>query len=1060
RRLVVSHAFHSELMDPMLDEFRAVAEGLSYAAPSIPVVSNVTGELVDAPVSADYWVRHVREAVRFADGVAFLRSRGVSRFVELGPDGVLSAMVRGCVADDDVVVVPALRKGRPEAESLVSALAELHVNGVFVDWNAFFAGHGARRVALPTYAFQRERYWLDAPTGGDPASMGLGSPEHPLLGAMVPLPESDGVAFTARLSARTHAWVADHRMQGRVVLSTSALVDLAIRAGDEVGCGILAELAPDTPLILPEDGSVHLHLVVGRADESERRAFTVYSRPDTDPDAPWARHATGLLDRGTPQAAGATDPDPWPPVGASVIDVGEVYAELADRGLGLGPTHRGLRAAWRRGDEVFAEVALPESVQAEAGRYGLHPALLDAVLHVGLVAFGEEAPLAAAAWSGVHLHAAGSAVLRVRSTPGAGGDMTVTMADEAGRPVATVASLRWEPVSPAALEVDAGGSREGLFQLTWTPLGDHAGHPVPQDLPELFAVIPERMPDQVLLTCPVLTGDDPMADARTVLGEVLRSVQLWSAEDRFAAARLVVVTEGVSTGADLRHAPVWGLVRAAEAENPGRFVLIDLDGSAESRRALPAAVASGEPELAIRAGEPFAPRLARVPLADPADDAPTWDGEGTVLVTADDRALGMLVARHLTTQRGARHVVLALEPGAAGPDVPEPDPRVHVVECALTDFDALSALTAAIPADHPLTAVVHTAGSAEDGMVATSAADRFAEALRSRADVAWHLHRLTRDLDLAAFVLFSSAVGMLFPAGQAADAAANAALDALAAHRRALGLPAVSVAFGPWAARDRAAEVDRARLRRHGLDSLSVPEGLARLDEALSCAVPSVVAARLDTGVVRSQGRVEGIPVLLRGLVRGPMRQLVRADGESVAAAFERRVAALFGEERERMLLDLVRTHVAAVLGHGSAEAIEPERAFQEMGFDSLAAVELRNRLGVVAGRRLSTTLAFDHPTSRAVADYLDGLISPAAAAESGPLLAELDRLEAALAHAGAGAGAHPRVTARLDALVRKWHAAHDAAALAESDPGPEPDFHAATDDELFDALDDELGGL
>ncbi|MEU9993742.1 type I polyketide synthase, partial [Streptomyces sp. NPDC048045] len=344
-RLRVSHAFHSPLMDPMLDDFRAVLEGVSFEAPSIPIVSTLTGRAATADelASPGYWVRHVRESVRFADAVHALVDEGVRTFVEVGPGGTLSAL--GQESAPEAGFVPVLRTDRPEESALTAAIAEVHVRGAHVDWDAYFTGSGARRVDLPTYAFQRERYWLDVlPAVGDVSAAGLGSAEHPLLGATVTLGGTDGVLLTGRLSVRTHPWLADFVVQGSVLLPGAAFVELAVRAGDQVGCDLVEELVLDAPLVLPENGSVRVQVWVGAGDASGRRELTFYSSTgDVEDGRSWTRHATGVL-----RAGGRSGGEPlveWPPAGAAAVELDGFYEGMADAGFGYGPVFQGLRAA-------------------------------------------------------------------------------------------------------------------------------------------------------------------------------------------------------------------------------------------------------------------------------------------------------------------------------------------------------------------------------------------------------------------------------------------------------------------------------------------------------------------------------------------------------------------------------------------------------------------------------------------------------------------------------------------------------------------------------------------
>ncbi|MFI9276263.1 type I polyketide synthase, partial [Kitasatospora sp. NPDC052896] len=470
KRLAVSHAFHSPLMEPMLAEFRAVVERVTFGVPTLPIVSTLTGRPVAEGELGDpeYWVRHVRHTVRFADAVQALAAEGVTAFLEVGPGG-LTAMAQETLADSGAVTVPALRADRAEDVAFTTALAQLHAHGIALDWEAVFAGRGARRVDLPTYAFQHERYWLDTrPATGDLTGSGLWSADHPLLGAAVALADGDGVLLTGRLSLATHAWLADHVVMGAVLLPGTALVELAIRAGDQVGCDRVEELTLEAPLLLPEQGGIHLQVMVDHADESGRRAVRLYSRPDDATAAePWTCHGTGVLATG-PRAE--FELSEWPPSGATEVDVDALYDRLAGLGLEYGPVFRGVRAGWRRGDEVFAEVALPEDVQTTG--FGVHPALLDAALHaVGLGDFVEDHDQGRIpfSWSGVSVSAAGAAALRVRLAPAGTDSVSLSVADGAGRQVLSVESLMLRPVAAEQLTAARDQQRDSLYRVEWVP---------------------------------------------------------------------------------------------------------------------------------------------------------------------------------------------------------------------------------------------------------------------------------------------------------------------------------------------------------------------------------------------------------------------------------------------------------------------------------------------------------------------------------------------------------------------------------------------------------------
>ncbi|NEB77785.1 acyltransferase domain-containing protein, partial [Streptomyces sp. SID14478] len=649
KRLRVSHAFHSPHLDPMLDDFRTVAKGLTFAAPTLPIVSTLTGQLVGAEElsTPEYWVRHVRRPVRFLDAARALEAEGVRTFLELGPDGVLSAMGQDFL-DAGSLLVPVVRGGRPEPHTALTALAHAHVRGVPVDWRALFGETAGAAADLPTYPFQRQRYWLTGGSGGDVTSAGLDAARHPLLGAAVALADSDGVLFTGRISARSHPWFADHAVAGTVLVPGTALVELALHAGAARGCERLEELALQAPLVLPDEGALQLQITVGDPDEDGRRPVAVHSRGEQEGDV-WNRHATGTV---TPAVPAVPDPDlaSWPPAGAEPQQVEDLYDRLADQGYGYGPAFQGLQAAWRSGDDLYAEVRLP----VDADGFALHPALFDAALHALLLAESAELRLPFS-FGGVQLTGPATDTLRVKLSAGPDGTVAVALADETGAPVAGVASLAlralpagttltrpWDPylyaVERAGAELAPGGGTH-LAVLGGTDLGLDAEHHT--DLAALAAATADgaAAPDVVVLPVPPA----PVQETGRVTQEVLAVLRQWLATDALPAARLAVVSTG-----ELAHSALSGLIRTAESEHPGRFQHVITDGLPADGTLLAAALADARPQLALHEGRAYVTRLAKIVSPAPVPDAdPAFDPEHTVLITGGTGALGAQVARHL-----------------------------------------------------------------------------------------------------------------------------------------------------------------------------------------------------------------------------------------------------------------------------------------------------------------------------------------------------------------------------------------------------------------------------
>ncbi|MCA2263187.1 type I polyketide synthase [Mycobacterium marseillense] len=1319
-QLAVSHAFHSPLMDAMIDEFGTVAAGLTVGKPTIPIVSNVTGQLAaDDFGTAAYWKRHVRDAVRFADSVRFVHAAGGNRFLEVGPSSGLTASIEETLADNavaEISAMSALRKDRPEPVALVNTVAQGFVAGMAVDWRGAIGA--ANLVELPTYAFDRRRFWLardDAPA--DAAGLGLAPGEHALLGAVVELPASGGVVLTGRLSPGTQGWLSDHAVGGVVLFPGAGFVELAIRAGDEVGCGIVDELNLAAPLVLPAGSSVAVQVVVGGQDDSGARAVSVFSRGEAG--SGWSLHAEGVLRAGSVQPG--TDLSAWPPVGAVPVEVGDGYDQLAERGYGYGPAFRGLTSMWRRGDEIFAEVTLPSDAGVSVTGFGVHPVMLDAALHAVILASDgdEHAPgsiLVPFSWQQVSLHAAGAAAVRARIARVSPSAVSIELADGLGLPVLSVASMVARPVTDQQLLAavsNAGPDR--LFELIWSaqspssavqpvsvsPWGTPASGETQEGEAERSVVLFESQP----------VPGDVITEVYAATRAVLPVLQSWLSRD--GAGTLMVATRGAMTlpgedVTDLAGAAVWGLVRSAQTEHPGRIVLVDTDAPLDPD-AIAAVLAVGEPQALLRNGMVHTARvlgsravgalltppedgpwrlgmssygtienlrIERIPDADaplgpgqvrvalsaiaanfrdvmialglyPDPDAimgieaagvitetalqngrfavgdrvmglfpdgtgtiartderllvkvpagwshtaaatasvvfataryalvdlaaakpgqrvlvhaaaggvgmaavqlarqiglevfatasrGKWDtlratgfdddhiadsrslefedkfravtgrtgvagmdivldslsGDfvdaslrlvapggvflemgktdirdpqvvardhsgvryrafdlfeagpdriaqmldelaamfaedvlrplpvtrfdvrrapaalrylsqarhvgkvvmtmpdawttGTVLITGATGMAGSAVARHVVTRHGARNVVLVSRRGLDAPGAAElvaeltaAGAHAEAVACDAADREALAKVIADIPMQRPLTGVIHAAGVLDDAVVTSLNPERMGAVLRSKVDAAWNLHDLTRDLDVSAFVMFSSIAGLAGASGQANYAAGNSFLDGLAAHRRAHGLPAISLGWGLW---DQASAMtgalgaaDLARFGRDGIVAMSSGEALELMDTALIVDEPFMLPAHIDLAALRVKFDSGTLPPMFVDLINAPTRRQV---DDSLAAAKSKsallqRLEGLPEDEQQAILLDLVRSHIATVLGSSSPEAIHPDRAFQELGFDSLTAVEMRNRLKAATGLALSPTLIFDYPNSAALAGYM-----------------------------------------------------------------------------------------
>ncbi|WP_394827934.1 SDR family NAD(P)-dependent oxidoreductase [Pendulispora albinea] len=690
RKVRVDYASHGASIEAVEGELLAQLGSIRPRPASIPFYSTVTSTvLAGTALGASYWYRNLRQTVRFADTAQTSFDDGHRFFVEVSPHPVLSLalleMFESAPAPSSgavtVTVAGSLRRDEGDFARLVGSLAELHVRGLRVDWDRFFRTRGGRKVQLPTYPFQREAFWFEFRSLRKPdlTSSGLMAAKHPLLRAVVARADGDGVLFTGILSLREQPWLSGHVVFGTVIVPGTAFVELALTAAHHLGLDRVDELTLEAPLALPPEGTLRLQLSVSAPDETGRRSFALHVQPAGDlqgalQDGSWTRHATGFLGGAAPGEA-PFELHTWPPPGGIPLPIEGLYARLAGAGLVYGAAFQGLRAVWKDGDTLFAEVELPHAAAKEADRFALHPALLDAALHALAAERIDGAADVALpfAWSGVSLRAVGASTLRVRfervSEPADA--VALFVADAAGEPVARIESLTRRTASAEHVRGARGSAaqvvhRDALWRLEWIPLPNatppvqsrhwalvdaawvdaaaDAGAPGPADAVfealtaagavrchrySHFAALQRALaggaatPDAVVLPFlsllplrPLPTPQDIAAAAHEATRRALDGVQRWLADERLASCSLVVITRGTLAThayediADLVHAPLWGLLRSAQTENPDRrIVLVDMDDSADSWRSLLTGFDPTETQLALRAGHRLAPRM-------------------------------------------------------------------------------------------------------------------------------------------------------------------------------------------------------------------------------------------------------------------------------------------------------------------------------------------------------------------------------------------------------------------------------------------------------------------
>lgn len=1028
RRLDISHAFHSHHVDPVLDEYESVASSLVLSAPRIPLVSALTGRMVTAAtvesefVTAQYWRAHLRDAVRFHDAVVALRDCGARRFVEIGPDAVLTSIITDITAQDDSVTsVATLRRDRSETGALVAALAALFEVGGTVSWPKYFAAAhaGASLVSLPSYAFQRTRYWLDA---GPSIGVGTSGRAHRFLGSAVHDPESGKTVSTGTVSSRRAPWLKDHAVAGTTILPGTAFLDLALRAASDAELAGVQTLTIEKSVTISADGCALV--VVVDPDEAGTRSMRILTQVvDALGETTWERVASGLLgDVDAPQLAAQGT---WPPSGATEIDVETLYDTFADGGFDYGAAFRGVTRVWELDGSVYADVDLPSHV-SDTSEFMVHPALLDASLHpiaavpVLLDTGGDTRARVPFEWSDVRVSADAASRARVRLDPAGPDAIALELHGVDGTPLVSVGTLtlRARDGEPSTV------AREDLLSVQWAR-AEFPSRTLPRacvigadalgvaDALNSVGVHVESYADLSALRQAIAAGTAPHSvvvavieggrTAREVAGYALGVLQDWGDDDA-PGERLTLVTRGAAstgvddaTALDPALALAWGLARSARSENPGSVAMLDW-GDDVPAHLLRDALVEGRSQSVLRGETGSTPKLLPVPRTDEKSTlgVDIWDRQGTVLVTGASGALAAAVCKHLVLEHGIRHLtLLSRTPATALADeLTASGATAHALAVDVSDADAVTAAVTAVPADHPVTVVLHLAGMLADATVATMTDAALEKAIAPKVDGAVNLYEATRESTLDAFVVFSSAAGVLGGAGQGSYAAANSFVDAFATAARADGVPALSMAWGPWKdigglayVAGSASVTDRAVADRTGIESFDAATGLRAFDNALTRPEPVVVPLLVDVATVRKNAAAGSAPWVLAESIARPAA-LERAKRAAPTGSWVDTVRNAGPDDARIVVLDRVRSEVAAVLGHINAESIDADTVFADLGFDSLTAVELRNRLTACSGIRMPATVVFDFGTPEELAAHLRSEIlsgAGAATVEAGP---------------------------------------------------------------------------
>jgi malonyl CoA-acyl carrier protein transacylase len=1088
KTLQVSHAFHSPLMEPMLADFRRVASAVKYSRPRTDIISNVTGQRIgDEIATSEYWCRHVRQPVKFAQSMETLYQLGYEIFLEIGPKPVLLGMGRQIIANCEfenpkskiqnpkskILWLPSLRFGRDDWQVLLQSLGELYVRGVPVDWSGFDQDYSRRKVELPTYPFQRQRFWMDVSGPvcsnrfSDSAPTNKETALHPLLGKKFQSPLLKEMFFESWFSSETMPFLEDHRIFDELVVSGATHISLLLGASESAfgveGC-VLEDILFPQALVIPDSDGCTVQLAIIPENDTEA-AFQLISLDHHAARNVWITHATGkiLTDRShiTDSPTMASDFQEICARCPQEIIATELYQIQRQRHIQLGPSYQWMGAI-RKGDhEAACQLNLPPVLSGVAEKYQLHPGLIDSCfgLLVSSMAIKEEETMIPFRIERVRFYRRPDrypvyayARLRHNQTGMQIGD--VQLFEETGKIIAEFIGLEGRKVRREGLLRGLQKDfRKWFHTVTWQPkarispsqpvkaktpgrwliFADQDG--IGAELAELFEKQGDRY-DLVSIGSTYVKEDETHyqvnpsepEDFRRLLRDCSEEnqlpyegvIHLWSLNEQFennsslAALqhaqitgcasvlllvqalvqtevphfpRLCLVTRGaqpVGTASvmQVQQSLLWGLGKVIALEHPDlRCLRLDLDPERDLHniRSLYEEIRSPDPEdqVAWRAKVRYVPRLERfseVKVSSSEDVKTKIRQDGSYLITGGTGALGLRVAQWLVEQ-GGRHLILTSRRGASDEAqaainrLEQAGAEIVVVKADVSHQDDIIRLLETVNTSMPpLRGIIQAAGVLHDGVLRQQTWEGFRSVLKPKVEGAWNLHQLTRDLPLDFFICFSSMVSLIGSPAQGNYVAANTFMDVLMHHRRALGMPGLSINWGPWAETGMAASLedrDQHRIASQGFDFIIPEDGMQILGELMLSDVAQIGVLPVDWSVFVQQFSQAEIPPFFEAFT--PVTPRVAPKKPGLLDLLEKASV----NEYRRILMSYIRSEIVSIMELHSPEQIQPRQRLLDMGMDSLMAVELGNRLQSAVGCSLRSTLVFDYPTIESLADYL-----------------------------------------------------------------------------------------